>query len=329
MEECRMYKEDSPHVFIEAQRQSRAESPKVSILVLTYNHERYIEQALEGALRQRTQFDFELVIADDCSHDRTPDLVKAFVQSYPRQCRVLPREKNLGLCKNFADAYSACRGEYVAILEGDDIWHEPHKLQCLADILDDRSDCSFVFHNVKLLFEDGREQASCCPPSVKSELSLLDFVADNFVPNCSAIMFRNKLVRRFPDWFLRLSYYDWPLHILHLQHGLALYLSEPLSTYRIHGASAWHGATKSHQLAGLLDIFHEINRHLGFQYDSILRLNGNFRKLQSENEQLRCRLQEVEKQQRNLEGSRCYKIVRTLARVKRFVQPFDLRKRVA
>jgi glycosyltransferase involved in cell wall biosynthesis len=317
-------------------RTSDTEAPKVSILVLTYNHEQYIAKALEGALSQRTNFKFEIVIADDCSRDRTTEIVTAISRKYKSRVRVLPRPRNLGLCKNFIDAYKACRGDYTAILEGDDIWHNPNKLQRLADVLDKRKECSFVFHNVKLLFEDGREQASCCPPSLKPELGLLDFIAENFVPSCSAIMFRHRLVRQFPDWFRKLSYYDWPLHILHLQQGPAVYLRDILSTYRIHGASAWHGASRFYQVEKLLEIFREVNRHLKFRYDSILRLNGRYWELQLENERLYHSLQESERLRREAEsqradllGSRSYKLVRVLAGMKGFTKRLCLpRKRL-
>jgi glycosyltransferase involved in cell wall biosynthesis len=308
--------------------------PKVSVLVLTYNHEKYIEQALEGALRQKTRFEYEIVAADDCSCDQTAEKIRAVARAHPGRLRLLPRPRNLGIVGNFADAYAACRGQYVAILEGDDVWYHPHKLQRQANVLDRRKRCSFVFHNVRLLFEDGRELDGCCPPHLKACYQLLDFVANNYVPNCSAVMFRHRLVPAFPAWFFRLSYYDWPLHILHLQRGPAAYLSETLSTYRTHHGSAWHGASKTYQVDKLLEIFREINEHLDFRYDSILRLNGNFWRLHLENEQLRQRIQEVEgrlheteSQRIGLLRSRSYKLARVLAGVRHL--PGYLRRRAA
>jgi glycosyltransferase involved in cell wall biosynthesis len=328
---------------------SSASRPKVSVLVLTYDHEKYIDQALHGALRQKTRFDFEVVVAEDCSRDATAEKVRAVARAHPGRVRVLDRPRNLGLVGNFLDAYSACAGEYVAILEGDDIWHDPRKLQRLADVLDRRRHCSFAFHNVRLLFEDGREQDGCCPSFLKPRLGLRDFVANNYVPNCSAVMFRHRLIERFPDWFGRLSYYDWPLHILHLEHGPAAYLSEPLSTYRIHGASAWHGASHGYRLNKLLEIFAAINEHLEFRYEAVLRLvadhwrvrtenealrqrleelgrqheaalplAGEGSRLRAENEALRRQLEELERQHAGVCGSRAFRVARTLSGVKRW-----------
>jgi len=266
---------------------SDAIRPKVSVLVLTYNHERYIASALEAALAQNAAFEYEILIADDCSTDRTGEIVRRFATCHESKIRILPRPRNLGICRNFTNAYSSCTGEYVAVLEGDDVWHNPSKLTTLVEALDSRPDYSFAFHDVRLQFEDGREEKGCCPAHVRSTLRLRDFVVNNFVPNCSGLVFRNRLIDRFPDWFTSLSYYDWPLHVLHLLHGPALYLNEPLSTYRIHSGGAWHGAGTQYRLEKLLEIFDALNRHLNFEYDSIFRMNANYWRVQTENETLR------------------------------------------
>jgi glycosyltransferase involved in cell wall biosynthesis len=303
--------------------------PKASVLVLTYNHERFIRTALQSALTQKTNFSFEVIVADDCSTDQTPAIVTRIAGENPGRIRILTRPANLGICRNFVDAYHACRGEFVAILEGDDDWHDREKLETLVAALETRPDCSFAFHNVRLLFEDGREEAGCCPPEVRPELRLRDFVAHNFVPNCSALVYRNRLIDRFPDWFTALSYYDWPLHVLHLGHGPALYLKAPYSTYRIHSGGAWHGAGTQYRLEKLLEIFDSLNRHLDFAYDTTFRLNANFWRVQTENERLRRAVQaippaptagpNVAQEYHRVLNSRSYRLARRLAGVKHWV----------
>jgi glycosyltransferase involved in cell wall biosynthesis len=303
--------------------------PKVTVLVLAFNHERYIAPALAGALSQVTDFAFEVVVADDCSTDGTATIVGDIARKHSDRVRLLPRPRNLGICRNFTDAYFACRGEYVAILEGDDEWHDPRKLATLVSALDRRPDCSFAFHDVRLRFEDGQEEATCCPPHLRAELRLADFVAHNSVPNCSALVFRNRLIDRFPDWFTNLSYYDWPLHVLHLQHGAALYMNRPLSTYRIHSGGAWHGAGAAYRLEKLLEIFDALNRHLGFEYDTTFRLNANFWRVQAENEALRRAVAGVPpapvagpdwaQEYARVLNSRSYRLARRLAGVKHWV----------
>jgi glycosyltransferase involved in cell wall biosynthesis len=286
----------------------------VTVLVITYNHERYVASALAGALSQKTSFDFEILVADDCSTDKTADRLRGIAEEHPGRVRFLSRPVNLGICQNFADAYHACRGEFVAILEGDDVWHNPFKLETLVTALDRRPDCSFAFHDVRLRYEDGREDDRCCPPYVRPELRLGDFVIHNFVPNCSALLYRNGLIDRFPDWFTTLSYYDWPLHVLHLLHGPALYLNKPLSTYRVHSGGAWHGAGPQYRLDKLLEIFDALNRHLGFEYDTAYRLNANYWRALTENEAYR-RSAAVGGDARVL-NSRSYRLARRMAGVK-------------
>ena len=110
-------------------------SPKVSVLVLAYNQERYIAQAIQSALDQQTEFAIEIVIGEDCSTDRTRDILKRLAEDNPDLIRLLLREKNLGGTENFYDTLRQCRGEYVAMLEGDDYWTNPQKLQMQADAL--------------------------------------------------------------------------------------------------------------------------------------------------------------------------------------------------
>lgn len=260
--------------------------PKVSVLVLTYDHEKYIRQALESALLQKTAWEYEVVVAEDCSRDRTAQLVREVSEINPGRIRILMRERNLGLVRNFCDAYAACRGEYVAILEGDDFWQDSEKLQRMVEVLDEDPRLSFAFHDVRLSFDDGRELNECCPSTLKSRFAIEDFIAHNPVPNCSALVFRHGLINEFPTWFSRQSYYDWPLHVLHLERGPAAYLREALSTYRVHKGGAWHGASSAYRVEKLAEIFRALNEHLDFRYNSVFELNEKFWRVQFENEDL-------------------------------------------
>ena len=95
---------------------------KVSVCMITYNHERFIAQAIESVLMQETDFRVELVIGEDCSTDGTRAIVREFGERFPERIRLLLPEHNLGMMPNFVATLSACRGQYVALLEGDDYW---------------------------------------------------------------------------------------------------------------------------------------------------------------------------------------------------------------
>ena len=128
---------------------------KVSALILTYNHERFIGQAIEGFLTQKTDFPSELVIAEDCSTDGTRDVIRRYWEKYPDRIRVLLNRHNIGAGPTITRAYHACRGQYVAVVEGDDYWTSPDKLQRQADLLDRHPEYAMCFHSVQMVWDDG------------------------------------------------------------------------------------------------------------------------------------------------------------------------------
>ena len=114
---------------IRVAEQTAFDRPTVSVAVITYNHEKFIGQAIESVLMQETAFVVELVIGEDCSTDGTRRIVQAYAEKYPNVIRALLPEKNLGMARNYDAVWQACRGKYIAWLEGDDYWRTPQKLQ--------------------------------------------------------------------------------------------------------------------------------------------------------------------------------------------------------
>src|SRR3954451_17918743 len=98
---------------------------KVSALIITYNQEKFIEQAVRSALMQKVNFPYEIVIGEDCSTDGTRDIVRRLAEENPGRIRAILREKNLGMHLNHRATHAACTGQYLAILEGDDYWTDP------------------------------------------------------------------------------------------------------------------------------------------------------------------------------------------------------------
>ena len=131
---------------------------KLSVMTVSYNQAEYVEQALESALKQEADFDWELVIGDDCSTDGTREIVRRHADMHPDRVRLVEHESRLGMHANIMATYHACVGEYVAVLEGDDYWTSPHKLQRQAEFLDSHPDCVLCFHRARLLEQDtGRD----------------------------------------------------------------------------------------------------------------------------------------------------------------------------
>ncbi|MCR5747047.1 MAG: glycosyltransferase, partial [Lachnospiraceae bacterium] len=102
---------------------------KVSVIVATYNQEKYIAKTLESVVSQKTDFKYEVLVGDDASKDGTGRIVKEFGKKYPDIIRPIVREKNIGAYRNFLDLLKRAKGEYLALLEGDDYWVDEEKLK--------------------------------------------------------------------------------------------------------------------------------------------------------------------------------------------------------
>lgn len=134
--------------------------PVVSVHMVTYNHEPYIRQAIEGVIMQKTDFEFELVIGEDCSQDKTREICFEYQRKYPDKIRVLWWHENVSkLGGNGRRNLARCRGEFIAFCEGDDYWIDPLKLQKQVDAMRTYSSVSVAFSGGMLLVDD---QASHC-----------------------------------------------------------------------------------------------------------------------------------------------------------------------
>jgi glycosyltransferase involved in cell wall biosynthesis len=213
---------------------------KVSVAMVTYRHERFIAQAIESVLAQRTDFDFELVIGEDCSPDGTREVAQKYAEKYPEKIRLKYPEKNIGLTRNLSQTIGACRGEYVAWLEGDDYWVSPDKLQRQADYLDQNPDCAWCFTRAVVVDAEGKPiDAGEAVRVVKPKYSLEDYLRRIFQPRACTVMFRHRLFERFPDWYFELPTGDMPLHVMNAQHGCIGFIDQVTSAYRIHPGGVW------------------------------------------------------------------------------------------
>lgn len=212
---------------------------KVSVFMVAYNHEEYIAKAIDSVLMQNTDFDYEIVIGEDCSTDNTRNIIISYGNRYPDKFKLLLNETNLGMHKNGAKTLQACKGEYIAMLEGDDYWTSLDKLQKQVDFLDSHPECSISFHNVTEIYEDiDRESHDVFKNNRKEIYTVEDLLVENFIPTPST-MFRNGLVPNIPEWVSLLPMGDWPLHILNALHGKIGYINEVMAVHLNHKGGAW------------------------------------------------------------------------------------------
>lgn len=241
---------------------------KVSVCLITYNHERYIRQALDGVLRQDVDFPWEVVIGEDCSTDGTAAVVREYAGRFPHVVRVLDTPHNLGLNGkgNLARTLAACTGEYVALLEGDDYWIDPHKLRRQVTALDRRRDWALCFHPVRCEIEGRPGKTTVFPSAPPVEpLTLRHLLARNLMQTCS-VVFRNKLFDALPDWWFRLPMGDWPLHILNAQYGDIGFVPDVMGVYRVHARGLWSMTPEATKVKAAFALWAALERHLPAEY---------------------------------------------------------------
>lgn len=242
-----------------------SQSPKVSVCIITYNHERFIEQAVESVLCQKTDFDFEIVVGEDCSTDQTRQRLLALQTKHPDRIRLLLRERNLGMLPNFVETYHSCRGEYTALLEGDDYWTSDEKLARQVEYLDSHPECSVCCHITDYVNEKGRLTGDTNPPSGWSDFTLKALILRNFMQTCSVVLRRSSLPT-LPEWMRTIGLPDWPLHVQLANRGAIGFLPEHWAAYRIHSQAAWSGTEVPHHVNVIRHYLPMLEQEIGPEY---------------------------------------------------------------
>ena len=251
---------------------NQTDSPiKVSVLVMTYNHAKFISKAMDSALMQQTDFNYEIIISEDCSTDGTKEIVLEYKQRFPGRIRLLLSEQNIHNNGVVTRGIYAAKGDYISLLDGDDYWTSPYKLQKQADYLDAHYECSICFHNAQILNEDINQNLRNWTPAHQKEFSTLDDLwMGNFIATCST-MFRKNMLGKIPDWydgFFPIT--DWPLYILLAEHGTIGYINEVMGAYRFHAGGLYSPYSEKQKQEKTLEFYRRINECFNFRYDKII-----------------------------------------------------------
>lgn len=222
-------------------------TPLVSIICVTYNHEAYIEKALQGFVCQITDFPYEVIVADDCSKDSNPDIIKKFADLYPTIIQPIFQAKNVGSNSNYYDAVSRAKGEFIATCDGDDYWTDEHKLQKQVDFLKTHPDFSICCHPFVQHYVDGSMADRILSPwdfvtsSVKDQgyLTIDDLISINPIGSMSA-MYRWNLVQKLPAWMKGHPVADLIMHMLHADKGKIGVLDDVMAVYQRHSSGVWY-----------------------------------------------------------------------------------------
>jgi len=215
--------------------------PVVSICVIAYNHEKYIAEAMDSFLMQETSLPFEIVIGEDCSSDNTRLIINQYINKYPNIIKFITSDNNVGMQKNFIRAKNNCKGEYIAICEGDDYWIDVKKIQIQVNTMKNYMECDMSFHPVKQKEADRLTYILANHSKVNKVFSISSLIVNDggFCPT-SSLMFRGDFLRNIPEnFFLNVPVVDYYLQILGSKRGGALYIKDSMSIYRIGHSSSW------------------------------------------------------------------------------------------
>ena len=223
---------------------------KVSVCVITYNHEKFLKNCLEGIINQIVDFDYEILIGEDKSTDSTLLIAQEFEKTYKR-VKLVERPKNLGMIGNWLDTIQRCTGEYIALCEGDDYWIDPYKLQKQVNFLEDNKDFVLCGSRAQIMDENGNRGES--EGNIDGEIYLNQALRKNQFITCT-IMFRSEFVKLPPfenyvDFFTG----DWPLWCSLLSTGKGYNFDFITAQYNVHSGGATSGRSTTKMLKNKLN----------------------------------------------------------------------------
>lgn len=251
---------------------------KVSVLIITYNQQRFIRKAIDSALAQQTSFPIEILVGDDFSSDGTREIIQDYERQHPGLVKGVLHPRNMGKNGgiNFLETLKLATGEYYALMDGDDYWTDELKLQKQADFLDAHPDYSTVFNNALIIYEDGTPEHLLNGPDTKPFFTIDDLIGEEEIwfMATSSTMYRNS-IREYPAWFMESVSGDIPRLILKAKQGKIGYLPDVMSVYRKNrgGTSFTDKYDDAGFLRNRIAMYEAIGRELDGKYDQKLKRN--------------------------------------------------------
>lgn len=211
--------------------------PLLSIIVATYNQEKYIKQAIQSILMQKVNFEYEVLIGEDCSTDNTKKVIEEMMPSFPSSFHVFFRNPNMGRkgVNNFNDLYSRAKGKYIIVLEGDDYWIYDEKLQKQIDFLEQHSDYAAVGHQVLVVDKNSKVRNDYIYPTCPNfDYTFEDYRNEILAGQTATIMKRNPLLLpNYKDYVQSVDYPgDRKNNFIYLCNGKVACIQEKWSAYR-------------------------------------------------------------------------------------------------
>ncbi len=242
---------------------------KINVILITYNQEQFIQHAVEGILMQRFNGEIEVIVADDCSKDNTLAIIKSFENKSSFPFRYLDSSSNIGIKQNFRRSFETCDGDYIAVLEGDDYWCNPYRLQKHVDFLNEHRECVMswnpyiVFNNDSRLFETPQSHKG-----LVRYVSFSDLLLSNWVGNYSSCVFRKSAYDNINPrlYDVKVEVLDeWLLGLELTKHGLAALFDQSMTVYR-KNTGIWGKLTEQQMIEKCIHRIKLYDEYFDFKY---------------------------------------------------------------
>lgn len=203
----------------------------LSVCLITYNHEKYIRNAIEGILMQKVDFEWELIIADDCSTDGTKEILIEYKAKHPDFIKLILQEKNIGPAKNHIELITTPISKYIALCDGDDYWTDPLKLQKQVGFLEANQDYVLCFHPIKILKKDGTIVDDFLTNVPENHETIEDLARLGNYIHTPSVVFRN-VIEVLPYEYPLSPIGDYFIYMILAEHGKLKFIDEKMAIYR-------------------------------------------------------------------------------------------------
>lgn len=256
---------------------------KVSVYCIVYNHEKYIREALEGFIKQQTDFSFEVIVHDDASTDKTVEIIKEYELKYPEIIKpIFQKENQYSKGENIEVAFMlpVTHGKYIALCEGDDYWTDSRKLQKQYDYMEDHPECSLVAHRALTLNMNNGKFCDYTNYQFPDNKLTAEQIIENqtFFPTAS-MFFRKKYYENNRDFILSIRNFDYVAKILLATEGDTYVFPEIMSVYRKGTDGSWterinNNSKKYYEhLRQSIDTLGKINIYRNFEFNEAIQSN--------------------------------------------------------
>lgn len=276
----------------------------VTVYCTAYNHEKYIKDALEGFISQKTNFPFEVLVHDDASTDKTPSIIRDYERKYPSIIKGIYQKENIysrGINRTYEYMLPETHGKYIAFCEGDDYWCDPNKLQSQYDYMENHPECSLVVHKALKQYSNGKKvqytnwqfRDNCC-------LTAEQIIDDLALFPLNSMFFHTDFFRKNESFLKQHQTFDYLLKIMLAIEGTVYVIPKTMSVYRICSVGSWtervgNNNKKLIEHEGIaIRSLNDLDQYTNFQYHSNLNSNiirrkyhveelkGNYHELKNE-----------------------------------------------